>query len=76
MPARRLSMRKIFELMRLQAEGLSIRQMAASLGLARSTVSDYLSRLERRVGRNRRRVASMQVFPGEGILDVTRSGGR
>ena len=47
MPVRRLSMRKIFELLRLQAEGLSIRQMAASLGLARSTVSDYLSRLER-----------------------------
>jgi transposase len=47
MPARRLSMRKVFELLRLQAEGLSIRQMAASLGLARSTVSDYLRRIER-----------------------------
>ena len=40
-------MRKIFELLRLQAEGLSVRQMGASLGLARSTVSDYLSRIER-----------------------------
>ena len=40
-------MRKVFELLRLQAEGLSIRQMAASLGLARSTVSDYLRRIER-----------------------------
>lgn len=40
-------MRKVFELMRLQAEGLSVRQMSASLQLARSTVSDYLRRIER-----------------------------
>jgi transposase len=46
MPARRLSMRKVFELMRLQAEGLSVRQISASLQLARSTVSDYLGRIE------------------------------
>jgi transposase len=39
-------MRKVFELLRLQAEGLSVRQMAASLKLARSTVSDYLRRIE------------------------------
>jgi len=40
-------MRKVFELLRLQAEGLSVRQMATSLRLARSTVSDYLRRIER-----------------------------
>jgi len=40
-------MRKVFELLRLQAEGLSVRQIARSLKLARSTVSDYLGRIER-----------------------------
>lgn len=47
MPARRLSMRKICDLLRLQAEGLSVRQMAESLGVPRSTVADYLHRIER-----------------------------
>ncbi len=46
MPARRLSMRKIVELLRLQAEGLSVRQVADSLGLPRSTVADYIGRLK------------------------------
>ena len=32
-------MRKIAELLRLQAEGLSVRQVADSLGLPRSTVA-------------------------------------
>ncbi len=45
MPARRLSMRKIRELLRLQAEGLSVRQLAESLGVPRSTVADYLQRV-------------------------------
>ncbi len=47
MPARRLSMRKIAELLRLQAEGLGVRQMADSLGLPRSTVADYIRWLKR-----------------------------
>ena len=47
MPARRLSMRKVFDLLRLQDEGLSIRQMAESVRLPRSTVADYLNRMQR-----------------------------
>ena len=39
-------MRKIAELLRLQAEGLSVRQVADSLGLPRSTVADYIRRLK------------------------------
>lgn len=41
-------MRPILELLRLATEqGLSVRQIAASLGLARSTVADYLQRFRR-----------------------------
>ena len=41
-------MRTIFELLRLHAEQhLSLRQIAASLGLPRSTVADYLRRFRR-----------------------------
>lgn len=41
-------MRTILELLRLDAEpGLSVRQIAASLGLPRSTVADYLRRFRR-----------------------------
>jgi len=41
-------MRAILELLRLDAEqGLSVRQIAASLGLPRSTVADYLRRFRR-----------------------------
>ncbi len=40
-------MRKIVDLLRLQAEGLSVRQVADSLGLPRSTVADYIGRLKR-----------------------------
>jgi len=41
-------MRPILELLRLDAEqGLSVRQIAASLGLPRSTVADYLRRFRR-----------------------------
>jgi transposase len=39
-------MRKIRELLRLRADGRSVRQMAASLGVPRSTVADYLGRIE------------------------------
>ena len=39
-------MRKIVDLLRLQAEGLSVRQVADSLGLPRSTVADYIRRLK------------------------------
>ena len=40
-------MRKIKELLRLRAEGCSVRQMADSLGVPRSTVADYVRRVER-----------------------------
>ncbi len=46
MPRKMLSMRKIREVARLNAAGLSIRQIAQGCGIARSTVSDYLSRLK------------------------------
>jgi transposase len=42
---RKLSMRKIREVARLAAAGLSIRQIAGSCQIARSTVGDYLGRL-------------------------------
>jgi site-specific recombinase XerD len=46
MPAKRLSMRKIKEVLRLKWErGLSNRQIAAACGVSRPTVSEYLRRL-------------------------------
>jgi len=44
MPKERLSMRKIREILRLSAAGLSARQIAGSVGVARSTVADCLLR--------------------------------
>jgi len=44
MPRERLSMRKISEILRLHAAGLSARQIAMSAGAARSTVADCLWR--------------------------------
>ena len=45
MPAKRLSMRKIKEILRLKHEvGLSVRRIARSCSVSRSTVSEYLSR--------------------------------
>ena len=47
MPAKRLSMRKIKEVLRLKwAQGLSNRRIAASSGIGRPTVSEYLRRAE------------------------------
>ncbi|MCP5347699.1 MAG: IS21 family transposase [Pseudomonadales bacterium] len=47
MPAKRLSMRKIKEVLRLKwVSGLSNRQIAASCGIGRPTVSEYLRRAE------------------------------
>jgi transposase len=47
MPAKRLPMRKIREVLRLSwGLGLTSRQVAASLGLARSTVAEYVRRAE------------------------------
>ncbi len=46
MSRRKLSMRKTREVARLRATGLSIRQIARSCRIARSTVSDYLARLD------------------------------
>jgi len=45
MPRKKLSMRKIRDVARLKASGLSIRQIAGSCRIARSTVKDYLDRL-------------------------------
>ncbi len=44
MAAERLSMRKIKEVLRLQAAGRSTRGISQSTGIARSTVSEYLVR--------------------------------
>ena len=45
MPAKRLSMRKIQEVLRLKwAQGLSNRQIAKACGIGRPTVSEYLRR--------------------------------
>lgn len=44
MPQPRVSMRKIRDILRLQAAGLSSRQIAASVALARSTVAECLQR--------------------------------
>ena len=47
MPAKRLSMRKIKEVLRLKrGQGLSNRKIAAACGIARPTVSEYLRRAE------------------------------
>ena len=47
MPAKRLPMRKIKDVLRLRwGLGLTNRQAAASLGLARSTVAEYVRRAE------------------------------
>lgn len=44
MPARRLSVRKIKEVLRLKASGKSNRKIAVSCGICRSTVAEYLCR--------------------------------
>ncbi len=46
MPQPRVSMRKIREILRLQAAGLSSRQIATSVAVARSTVAECLRRAE------------------------------
>jgi len=43
---RRLPMRKIKDVLRLHAAGLSARQIAVSVGVGRSTVAEYLRRAE------------------------------
>ena len=45
MSRKQLSMRKIGEVARLKATGLSVRQIARSCNVARSTVAEYLERL-------------------------------
>ena len=44
MPAKRLSVRKIKEVLRLKAGGTSNRQIAMSCGVSRPAVSEYLRR--------------------------------
>jgi transposase len=46
MPKERLSMRKLTEIMRLNAAGLSGRQIAQSCGVSRSTVGEHLERIK------------------------------
>lgn len=46
MAKKKLSMRKVEEVARLKASGLSNRQIARSCRIARSTVADYLDRLD------------------------------
>ena len=41
---KRLPMRKIRDVLRLSAEGLSTRQMAASMSIGRTTLQGYLER--------------------------------
>ena len=47
MSRKKLSMRKVREVARLKACGLSNRKIAKSCGIARSTVADYLQRLSK-----------------------------
>ena len=44
---KRLSMRKIREALRLCANGLTLREIAESLGLGRTTIGDHLQRAAR-----------------------------
>jgi ATP/maltotriose-dependent transcriptional regulator MalT len=46
MARKKLSMRKVNEVVRLKASGLSNRQIAGSCKIALSTVADYLERLD------------------------------
>ena len=46
MPAKRLSMRKIKEVLRLKADGMSQRQIAMSCGISRGTVLNMVRRAE------------------------------
>ena len=46
MARERLSMRKIKEVLRLKALGLTNRQIAGSVNVARSTVSEYIKRAD------------------------------
>ena len=46
MPAERLSMRKVREVLRLRSIGLSPRQISRSLGIPRTTVQEYLRRAD------------------------------
>ena len=46
MPKKRLSMRKLAEILRMSAAGLSARQIALSCGVARSTVAEHLERMK------------------------------
>lgn len=60
MPKKRVTMRKLVEILRLREAGLSARQIARSCGVARSTVGTYLERM---------REAGVQWPLGEGVGD-------
>ena len=46
MPQRRLSVRKIRDILRLKSQGLSDRQIASGVGIARSTVAECIRRAQ------------------------------
>lgn len=46
MPRKRLSMRKISEVLRLKAAGMSNRDIAAATGVSKTTVNEYLCRAQ------------------------------
>ena len=47
MPRERLPMRKIYDVLRLHAGGLSKRRIAVSLNIGRTAVADYIDRARR-----------------------------
>ena len=46
MPRKKLPMRKINEILRLRAQGMSVADIATSTGAGRTTVYEYLARAE------------------------------
>ncbi|MCA1702651.1 MAG: helix-turn-helix domain-containing protein [Actinobacteria bacterium] len=46
MPRRKLPMRKITEVLRLKAAGMSMRDVAASVGVGKTTVYEYMARAD------------------------------
>jgi len=77
LPQKRLSMRKIKEVLRLHALGLAQRQIARSCSLGQSTISTQLSQLknadlieDRRAGKNN--LYQLQPAAAEGVMPIIR----
>jgi transposase len=45
-PRKKLPVRRVSEILRLRAEGVSVRDIAASTGASKTTVYEYLARAE------------------------------